>query len=69
MLESWRGKRLIWTTYFRLFTCGGFPKMRYIPKFRRSHYAAYWGMRGFVVYWLSHEFNFSFGKDIHNHYA
>ena len=63
MLNFLRSKRLVWTTYFRLFTDGGMPKFTYIPRIRRHYYSSYWGMYGFYIYFLGREFNFSFGKD------
>ena len=60
------GRRLVWSCYMRIFTDGGFPKFRWLPRFRRLHYAPYWGMYGFALYLFGREFNFSFGQDENN---
>lgn len=69
MMRFLAGKRLVWTTYFRLFTDNGQPKFRIIPRFRRLHYSKHWGMKGFAVYLWGREFNFSFGKDKKDFYG
>ena len=73
MINSFRkyfyGKKLVWSTYIRIFCDGGNPIIRYIPKFRRQYYATYWKLKGFVIYWLGREFNFSFGKDVNGLYS
>jgi hypothetical protein len=61
-------KRILWTSHVRIFCDGGNPIIRYFPKFRKECYAKYWNMKGFAVYWLGREFNFSFGKDINGLY-
>lgn len=61
-------KTIIWTPTVRIFCDGGKPIIRYIPRFRRAYYAKFWGMSGFVIYFLGREFNFSFGKDVNGLY-
>lgn len=56
-------KRLIWTTYVRVFTDGGCPLINYIPRIHRVGYARYWGLRGFYINWLGRQVFFSFGED------
>jgi len=63
MMNFLKGKRLIWTPYFRVFCDGGQPRFTALPSFRPQYYDKYWRMTGFAVYFLGREFNFSFGKD------
>lgn len=49
--------------FFRLYTDGGHPRFRWLPRFRRMHFHDHWGLRGFAVYFIGREFNFVFGKD------
>jgi hypothetical protein len=62
------GKEILWTSYVRIFCDAGQPKTTYWPTFRRMHFAKFWNMKGFCLYWLGREFSFCFGKDINNLY-
>ena len=68
-MNYFKGKRLIWTVYFRLFCDNGQPKFTYIPKFRILYYSVHWNMWGFAIYLFGREFNFSFGKDVNHLYG
>lgn len=63
-----RGKRLVTTRKLRIFCDGGDPRWRWLPKFHKSYYDPYWGMKGFAMYLWGREVNFSFGDDIHGLY-
>lgn len=61
-------KKFIWTTHVRVFTDGGYPIVRIIPRFHCIGYAPYWHIRGFYCSWAGREFYFSFKKDINGLY-
>jgi hypothetical protein len=63
------GMKLFWRPAIRVFCDGGYPVFRWLPHFRRLHYAPYWGMCGFAVYLFGREINFSFGMDRNGLYA
>jgi hypothetical protein len=67
-MRFWSGKRVFWSKWFRLYTDGGWPKVRAIPRFNRMHYDPHWGMCGFCVTWLGRQVFFSFGRDINKFY-
>jgi hypothetical protein len=56
-------KTILWTRRIRIFCDGGCPNFRWMPRFRRQHYAAHWEMTGFAIYLWGREINFSFGVD------
>ena len=62
------GKRILWSNYLRIFCDSGHPYFHYIPTFQKTHYAEFWNIYGFRIYWLGREFNFCFGLDKHNLY-
>lgn len=62
-------KIIIWTPTIKIFCDAGKPIIYYFPKFRRKHFAKYWRMYGFEIYFLGREFNFVFGKDVNGLYS
>lgn len=56
-------KEILWKRRIRIFCDGGCPKFRWIPRFRRQHYATHWELSGFAIYLWGREVNFSFGVD------
>lgn len=62
-------KKILWTTYVRIFCDGGRQIYRVIPEICRMSYAKHWKLWGFRLYWLGREFCFSFGKDVNGLYS
>lgn len=62
------GKQLWWSKRVRIFCDGGRPIFRWFPRYCKRGYHPHWGMRGFAIYWLGREFNFSFGSDRNGFY-
>ena len=56
-------KTIMWRRRIRILCDGGSPKFKWIPRFRRQHYATHWGLFGFAIYLWGREISFSFGVD------
>lgn len=68
-LSSWlyhkcKGRRLIWSTYLRVYFGGGGPRRRLDVKTRAKHYHEDWNMIGFQILFMSVALTFSFGRDV-----